>query len=672
MGPEQPLPLPREFADAESYIASLLRFGTSSHLLQTLCGGVHILDFFTKEPDLYSLVLPETWREWFKSVEIADLLDLLMREDLAQFDPGDDLGKWRNAPSPPESLIRYIRDVRMHCLNRELRIPKPAGVSEQLSRKIAVGMKPKKIHEVDYFARYVSRLTSTLSSETGLAITHLVDFGSGQNFLGRALASSPFNKSVIAVESRPHVVQVAKNLDVLANIVPKPKVIVDKKKFRAAVAAGEALSTEKLKKSSNNPFYTTANGSAVDTSAYVETVRATLELQQEGKGSVQYVEHSIKDGDLSAVVDQIVETPNMPAQIDGFEQQRGFAASTKGPALMVVSIHSCGNLLHHGLRTLTMNPSVHAVAMIGCCYNLMTERLGPPTYKIPALRPHHPRLDTTSNACDQHGFPMSRRFCGYKHKVLTPRSCLRTQTEFGSNGAPCEITEGEEEKGEQNNYGTWETGIRLNITSRMMAVQAPQNWGLKDSGAFFTRHFFRAVLQRIFLDKGIVSAPPPAPFLSSNGENQREGSLCYVPGEGRSPAGTGVSDAGGTDPIIIGTLGKPCYKSFVSYVRAAVAKLTSPNSPSSPAISCRVAARVGAMTDDEILEYETKFRERKKDLSVVWSLMAFSATVAESMIVVDRWLWLTEQEEVGKAWVENVFDYGQSPRNLVVVGIRQE
>ena len=52
--------------------------------------------------------------------------------------------------------------------------------------------------------------------------------------------------------------------------------------------------------------------------------------------------------------------------------------------------------------------------------------------------------------------------------------------------------------------------------------------------------------------------------------------------------------------------------------------------------------------------------------------MAFSAGVAESVIVVDRWLWLKEQEGwVGKCWVQAVFDYKWSPRNLVVVGIRQ-
>ena len=80
---------------------------------------------------------------------------------------------------------------------------------------------------------------------------------------------------------------------------------------------------------------------------------------------------------------------------------------------------------------------------------------------------------------------------------------------------------------------------------------------------------------------------------------------------------------------------------------------------------------VQGITDEEIRGYEERFAGRKKDLSVTWSLMAFSAGVIEAAIVVDRWLWLREQEEVAEAWVEAVFEYGVSPRNLVVVGVKR-
>ena len=80
---------------------------------------------------------------------------------------------------------------------------------------------------------------------------------------------------------------------------------------------------------------------------------------------------------------------------------------------------------------------------------------------------------------------------------------------------------------------------------------------------------------------------------------------------------------------------------------------------------------MAGLTDEDIALYEENFQARKKELSVVWSLMAFSASVVESCIVADRWLYLKEQAEVRDCWVETVFDYKQSPRNLVVVGIKR-
>jgi hypothetical protein len=82
--------------------------------------------------------------------------------------------------------------------------------------------------------------------------------------------------------------------------------------------------------------------------------------------------------------------------------------------------------------------------------------------------------------------------------------------------------------------------------------------------------------------------------------------------------------------------------------------------------------KMGNITDEEIEGYWTRYEAVKKELSITWSLMAFSAGVVESLIVVDRWLFLREHEDVVKhAWVEAVFDYGLSPRNLVVVGIKR-
>ena len=609
MAPPKALPLSPGFADEEAYVESLLTLITSDRLFQQLCGGVHILDFLTKEPDLYSTLLPGEWSDWFKVHGILDILDLLMREDLSQFDIEPDSctpqqcdaiftntensGQWRNGPSPPLSLLRYIQDVRKHTLDRNVQSTDKGNGSDhaqtKLARQVTVGMKPKKIHEVANFVKYIDELTMHINYFTRHKISHMVDFGSGQNYLGRALASFPYCKDVIAIESKPHNISEAKTMDVFAKLAEKKLVMRNKKEFRLAkesslhevpnrntiISATESISVRKFSKvTAKNP--TDSNGNGMH-------------------GTLQYLEANIRDGDLSTIVPHM-HTPNVDCE------------DTANLQLIVISLHSCGNLLHHGLRSLVSNPSVKAVAMVGCCYNLMTERLGPSAYILPSLRHPSERLNSTSSACDPLGFPMSERLATYKHR-----------------------------------YGE---GIRLNITARMMAVQAPKNWTSQDSENFFTRHFYRALLQRILVDKGVLSKPN----FDADCRNAR------------SPRGW----SGPEQAIILGSLRKSCYSSFVAYVRGALAKLRDDMAHGDAIKGLEVR-----LTDEDIAQYEATYIDKKKELSIVWSLMAFSAGVVESAIVVDRWLYLQEQEEVKESWVEAVFDYERSPRNLVVAGIKR-
>jgi hypothetical protein len=632
IGPDKPLPYGDEFASTEEYVEALLDFAGSNELLQTLCGGVHILDFFTSTPDLYTRILPQEWRDFFVDHEIMDILDLLMREDLETVTDQ----KWREGPAPPESLMDYVRVVRRHLLTRvpfssqcaRNRAMKP---TQKLARNVAVGMNIKKVHEVGIFASYVHNLTSSISDATGRPISHLVDFGSGQNYLGRALASKPYDRNIVAIESRGHNQDRAIKYDIMANLREKEEgVMRNKKAWRAGLETPEADSTPPTPSQEAIEQGTQAceDGACAEPQ---EEPQATVQLSASGKGTIQYVEHWIEDGNLTNVLDQIVDpveakkqiaststattnttTPKTKsAQIQPPEEQHTITLPPTQPNAMVISLHSCGNLLHHAIRSLTLNPSVRAICLVGCCYNLLTERLTPATYKLPSLRPAaHPRLETESTRGDPHGFPMSTRFCSH----TSPKS--------NAEGLP---------------------GVKLNITARMMAVQAPQNWTAKDSTAFFTRHFYRALLQRLFLDLGIIPPPDNTP----------------------SPSPTSGNTAGGT-PIIIGSLRKHCYASFPSYVRGALTKL----------YACPVRGEIfkekfAEMSDEALAAYEVKFAAKRHELSVVWSLMAFSAGVVESLIVVDRWLWLQEQEEVAEAWVEPVFDYAISPRNMVVVGIKK-
>ncbi|EEP79083.1 conserved hypothetical protein [Uncinocarpus reesii 1704] len=565
---------------------------------------------------------------------MGDILDLLLREDIEPF-RGDKVDSqvsrengepnvWRGGLRPPPSLVEYIHDIRRHSLRRDF-ISKPERLVEPIPHTVAVGMKPKKRHEVEHLSHYVASLTEDVTATRGEKVSHIVDFGSGLNYLGRTLASAPYNKDIIAIERRQNNITSAKGKDIHAKLAKKTVTLRNKKEFKARLMG---IDPDEL---DSNSGVSTPDGVAINQDEVATVIDVVEEpdanpgqASPNGKsilGCMHYVEHDIQDGYLEPIIRHIVE-PSKDIPMSAVEDQDNTAIkslkalnlmptetalSPSSSQVMVVSLHSCGNLVHHGIRSLVMNPSVVAIAMIGCCYNLMTERLGPMTYKLPILRSLHPRLEKTSTAYDPHGFPMSQ--------------CMEQYTHDGGNG------------------------IRLNITARMMAVQAPYNWGPEDSEMFFTRHFYRALLQRILVDYEVIPVPGSVQDSASGLAN--------------------TGDTPGT-PLIVGSLRKSAFESFSAYTRAAISKLIH-----DPQHGESIRRKVAGISDDDLNEYVNKYKFAKKQLSIAWTLMAFSAGVAESIIVTDRWLFLREQKVVKHAWVEPVFEYAQSPRNLVVVGIKK-
>lgn len=639
----RPLPLPEEWTDPDAYVDALLSFTTSSELFIHVCGGVHILDFLIRDPDLYDSLLPLHWRTFFETHEIQDILDLLLREDILPLlqQSRDAESRWRGQPLPPIDLLEYIHQIRRLSLGRDFTSKQPGKVS--LPHHLAVGMNQKKYHEVAHFSKYVDALCDTVAEERGEAISHIVDFGSGQNYLGRTLASPPYNRHIIAIERKHQFISGAKGMDIHAKLAKKQKRIFHKTKGRRRRRGLEddqdttvTPPTPEVEEVENVPnAASTEPGAVDDEDTTVFNVLLDIDIQPDEwgtspykngppkksvsgkeedkpvlKGAIDYIEHEIKDGYLEPIIKDVVESrfseteDNQGSVIDRNSRSEG---KSEDPKVMVISLHSCGNLLHHGVRSLVLNPSVKAIAMIGCCYNLVTERLGPATYKYPILRTQHPRLTQDACAYDPHGFPMSKSLESYKHVSGT--------------------------------------GVKLNITARSMSLQAPYNWGREDSEAFFTRHFYRALLQRIFVDRGVVERPVNPTDLYG--------------------LETGGPDAVG-NPLIVGSLRKAAFTSFSAYVHAAVAKLSR-----DPQNGERVKAGMAGITEEEVKRYEAEYWPRKKHLSVTWALMAYSSALVEALIVVDRWQFLREHDSVKDCWVEPVFEYSESPRNLAVIGIKR-
>lgn len=421
-------------------------------------------------------------------------------------------------------------------------------------------------------------------------------------------------------------------MDVTAKLAPKEKIIRNKKEWRKKLAEARKLGTPKPVPESPSSAQISQEEhaqDAVDKPPHPTRATSNEDLTEE-QGTVQYVSQTMHDGDLKAVIAQVATRPSSDS-----------STSTVGdPSLMVISLHSCGNLLHHGLRALSLNPAVKAVALIGCCYNLMTERLGP-TYKHPSLRPQTVGLLQEGSAHDQHGFPLSKRFMNYGPRL-------------DDTGRPNDLRR---------------EGVRINIRARSMAVQAPSNWSRDESTEFFKRHFYRALLQRVLVDHKIVR-PVAIPFSAPPGDSPELHDVEYA-----APSQSGDAD---TSLLVVGSIPKQKLATFASYAHYAVAKLlrtdtSEPFAPPSPPILERLH-ELSKLSDDDFTAYQDAYSHRQLEIAVLWSLMAFSATVVESMIVVDRWLFLAELEDVGprRAWVQAVWDYEKSPRNLVVVGVKKK
>ncbi|KAJ5108580.1 hypothetical protein N7456_005255 [Penicillium angulare] len=643
MGTNRPLPLTEEWEDTNTYIEALLSFATSNVLFINLCGGVHILDFLTREPDLYATLLPETWRVFFDNHDVQDIIRLLLHEDIGPLrEPGEQNRTWNGGAFPPPDLLEYIHNVRRLALQRDFFSPHLDKKKTKLPRHISMGMNKKKVHEVECFSRYVGGLTDTVEERRGESVSHIVDFGSGQNYLGRTLASEPYHKHIIAIERKHQYINGAKGMDVHAKLAEKEEqtyYIKNKNKKDCDACEGKqgievsGNQVTPAPKNSRTKFEDVPTREVDENIEDVTIFKMLGEIsldpsEMQGKleqnaprkkanepiidarGTLSYIEHEIQDGYLEPIIDHVVNPSPEVTQNDN-ESEKSSPVTTDSTKkdndarVMVVSLHSCGNLVHHGVRSLILNPSVVAVAMIGCCYNLMTERLGPATYKLPILRSLHPRLYETGTSHDPHGFPMSKLYENYESADTT--------------------------------------GVKLNITARAMAVQAPYNWGYDDSEGFFTRNFYRALLQRLLVDKGVV--PKPGAVQDLYEESNPEA---------------------GVKAVIIGSLGKSAFKSFTAYMRAAIVKI-SRDEDHGP----KVQERVATMSDEEFQDYEMRYQQGRKKLALVWSLMAFSSQVVETLIVVDRWQYLREHDSVKECWVETVFDYSESPRNLAVIGLKK-
>ena len=221
-----------------------------------------------------------------------------------------------------------------------------------------------------------------------------------------------------------------------------------------------------------------------------------------------------------------------------------------GQNCMLVGLHACGNLSEHMLRYFTAVPFITHLGAVGCCYNHIIPR-----------SPECPDC-----------FPISQK--------------LR------------------------------ERGTTLSATALMTGCQAPNNWKKPDPSApesvYSKRRFYRALLEKVFHDKGIKLDTENRPVWGV-----RKGDMV----------------------------------SFVTFARRAMECLSIDQ----------------ARIDDEgLIAYEARHRDDERKIAILWTLSVLCCKLVESVIAMDRYWYLVENS-AQNVDVLPIFDYKISPRNLMMV-----
>lgn len=216
--------------------------------------------------------------------------------------------------------------------------------------------------QVENFSEFIDDLVTDIAQQGGKngEITHILDFGSGQAYLSRTLAKK-YNHHVVGIESRTANIAGAREMDVRFDNLTKKRERNKKKKRRRQDGAEKIL--EKVK-----------------------------EEEEVVGGSLQYIEKRIEDGNLgevvSAIRDMSVSAQKEVTEAGACDGNDGCAdgesEETSGiqvaktldrvlenrvesydKRLLLISLHSCGNLVHHALKAFIATPEVKAIALIG-------------------------------------------------------------------------------------------------------------------------------------------------------------------------------------------------------------------------------------------------------------------------------------------------------------------
>ncbi|XP_010537773.1 PREDICTED: methyltransferase-like protein 25 isoform X2 [Tarenaya hassleriana] len=290
-------------------------------------------------------------------------------------------------------------------------------------------------------------------------------------------------------------------------------------------------------------------------------------------------------------------------ELDG--NQRRSQDSNRSCSLVLAGLHACGDLSVTMLRTFVECKEVKAVVSVGCCYNLISEE----------------RIENSGSQC---GFPMS--------------SCLKS------------------------------SGFSLGKNSRDLACQSAERWSSlgEDAGLQnFELHAFRAAFQMV-LSKYYPEVMATSPSIGRQGKTLRRQQQRKVL-ESRSKA-DGVSSATRKDPVS----GSSFDIDEPSWTGSSARETISDSDRSSSSFEnfCMSAFSRLNLERPRDIDLQEVWKEAEAFTELIgpyWSIRAALGPVLETLILLDRLMFLQEQDDSIEAVMLPIFDPTISPRNVAII-----
>ncbi|KAJ3174749.1 hypothetical protein HK101_010849 [Irineochytrium annulatum] len=355
-----------------------------------------------------------------------------------------------------------------------------------------------------------------------------------------------------------------------------------------------------------------------------ERIGRLYEKRGEGKGALYHVNRRVEVGESFARMLREVKT-EVGAAADGRE-----IAGEEGERWALCGLHTCGDLASASIEHFLASDA-GLLVNVGCCYNRLSEDVDPssvPEWESSKDKDHRVRAEKGRGF----GYPLSRLFNAERetyHLGFTARTlgCQATSRWVPSTTA---------------------TEAQTDSAAPSTSTSTSPADNPRDA---YRRHFYRALLQHVIVSRGLM------PLVGKRRRNP-DGSVSVL-GSDDAAGGEGGDGASGDngDALIIGRMKPHVFsRGFARYARIALGRLG-------------VDAEACGLSESDLTAYEAVFAGREKEIAVVWTLRAMMGSAIESLVLVDRVLYLRERGGEGKVKVElfPLFGLRDSPRNMVLV-----